>query len=93
MLYMLPNGKEIDLMKVRTVSQIRDIESSSDVINDNRIGFTISLKGREIVEVSEPYHYADWGPVKMRIKQLRDDLITRIEEIDPDFVDKKNAKA
>jgi len=93
MLYMLPNGKEIDLMKVRTVSQIRDIDSSSDVINDNRIGFTISLKGREIVEVSEPYHYADWGPVKMRIKQLRDDLITRIEEIDPDFVDKKNAKA
>jgi len=90
---MLPNGKEIDLMKVRTVSQIRDIDSSSDVINDNRIGFTISLKGREIVEVSEPYHYADWGPVKMRIKQLRDDLITRIEEIDPDFVDKKNAKA
>ncbi|HPN40862.1 MAG TPA: hypothetical protein PKX36_04965 [Candidatus Cloacimonadota bacterium] len=80
-------------MKVRTVSQIRDIDSSSDVINDNRIGFTISLKGREIVEVSEPYHYADWGPVKMRIKQLRDDLITRIEEIDPDFVDKKNAKA
>ena len=93
MLYMLPNGKEIDLIKVRTVSQIRDIDSSSDVINDNRIGFTISLKGREIVEVSEPYHYADWGPVKMRIKQLRDDLITRIEEIDPDFVDKKNAKA
>ena len=93
MLYMLPNGKEIDLMKVRTVSQIRDIDSSSDVINDNRIGFTISLKGREIVEVSEPYHYADWGPVKMRIKQLRDDLITRIEEVDPDFVDKKNAKA
>jgi len=90
---MLPNGKEIDLMKVRTVSQIRDIDSSSDVINDNRIGFTISLKGREIVEVSEPYHYADWGPVKMRIKQLRDDLITRIEEVDPDFVDKKNAKA
>jgi len=93
MLYMLSNGKEIDLMKVRTVSQIRDIDSSSDVINDNRIGFTISLKGREIVEVSEPYHYADWGPVKMRIKQLRDDLITRIEEVDPDFVDKKNAKA
>ena len=93
MLYMLPNGKEIDLMKVRTVSQIRDIDSSSDVINDNRIGFTISLKGREIVEVSEPYHYADWGPVKMRIKQLRDDLIARIEEVDPDFVDKKNAKA
>jgi len=93
MLYMLPNGKEIDLIKVRTVSQIRDIDSSSDVINDNRIGFTISLKGREIVEVSEPYHYADWGPVKMRIKQLRDDLIARIEEVDPDFVDKKNAKA
>jgi len=90
---MLPNGKEIDLIKVRTVSQIRDIDSSSDVINDNRIGFTISLKGREIVEVSEPYHYADWGPVKMRIKQLRDDLIARIEEVDPDFVDKKNAKA
>ena len=85
MLYMLPNGKEIDLMKVRTVSQIRDIDSSSDVINDNRIGFTISLKGREIVEVSEPYHYADWGPVKMRIKQLRDDLIARIEEVDPDY--------
>ena len=85
MLYMLPNGKEIDITKVRSISQIRDIDSSSDIITDSKIGFTISCKGRELIEVSEPYHYADWGPVKMRMKQLRDDLINKIREFDPDF--------
>jgi len=91
MLFKLPNGNELELEQVRSVSQIRDLDSSSQVMPVSRIGFTVSLKNREIVEVFEQYHYADWGPVKMRMKQLRETLISKIKEINPDFEAKPKA--
>lgn len=87
MSYKLPDGKEIDLNEVRSVTPLREKDKSTNVMTDNRIGFTINLKNHERIEFSEIYHYSDWGPVRLKVKQTRDELISKLKEIDPSFSD------
>jgi UDP-N-acetylmuramate-alanine ligase len=80
MVYTLPNGQVIELSTISSVSSIRDYGHDPKSIDKHMIGFTIRLKGREIVEVTENYHFSDWSEVKKRVKQLREDIIALWQE-------------
>jgi hypothetical protein len=80
MLYALPNGERIVLENIHSVSQVRDKGGTGSYIEPNKMGFTIHLAKREIVEVVEPYHFSDWADVKNRLNKLRNELIEKWKE-------------
>ncbi|MBP7309812.1 MAG: hypothetical protein KA984_00815 [Candidatus Cloacimonetes bacterium] len=80
MTYKLPNGQLVDLKKIRSVSTVRDLGTDPKTIDLNRLGFTIHLLNREILEVTEIYHYSDWGDVKRNLQKLRQELVDKWHE-------------
>jgi len=80
MIYTLPNGQNVDLAKVTNVSRIRDMGHDSKSIDKQKIGFTISLKNREIIDVVDYYHYSDWADVKNRLNLIRKQVIAKWEQ-------------
>jgi len=80
MLYLLPDGKKIDLARVESISKIREYGQAGKIIEKQLIGFSIHLKNNEIIEVKEEYHFSDWAEVKIRLNKLRDDIIAHWEK-------------
>ncbi len=87
MLYTLPDGKTIALERIQSVSTVRDHGRDEGSIDMSRLGFTIHLAKREIVEVTEPYHFADWADVKKHLNRIRDDIIKQWKALDKDDKD------
>jgi len=81
MLYLLPDGKKIDLARVESISKIREYGQTGKIIEEQYIGFSTHLKNNEIVEVKDKYHYSDWAEVKIRLNKLRDDIIAHREKV------------
>lgn len=86
-MYEFKDGKVIDVGQVRDVSKIWDKAGQSMGVNQNRIGFTVSMKRGKAIDVFETYHFTDWGEAKKQIQQERLELINKIREVDPDFAD------
>lgn len=80
MSYKLPNGQMIDLRRIQSVSTVRDMGSDSQSIEKSKIGFTIHLSNREIVDVIDYYHFNDWGEVKNKLQHLRREIIDKWEK-------------
>ena len=74
-MYILPDGRQIDLSKVESISKIREYGQVEHIVEKHLIGFTIHLKNKEIIEVKDLYHYSDWSEVKRRMNKLREDII------------------
>ena len=75
--YKLPDGQVIELGRIISVSTVRDMGRDPKSIDRSLIGFTIHLRNREIVEVTDYYHFSDWAEVKNRLKQVREDIVSR----------------
>ena len=78
--FILPDGKIIELEKVRRVSRIRDLGLENDSIEYSKIAFEIHLKGHKIIEVGERYHYADWAEKLKKLTTIRNNLINALKE-------------
>lgn len=79
MLYTLPNGKEIDIEKITTVSPVRDLGPDPLSIDLCRLGFNIHLRKKEIIQVSEHYHYNDWAEVRGKLNGIRNEILKLVE--------------
>lgn len=79
MVYNLPNGAQVDLSRVRRISSVRDFGQDNTSIDKSKIGFTIHLDNREIVEVIDYYHYSDWAEVKKKMCDIRKDVYAKWE--------------
>jgi len=81
MLYKLPDGREIDLTRVKSVSSIRDSGLEVNSIEKSAMTFSIRLAGSETIEVKELYHYADWAEATLKIKRMRQDLLNKLKDV------------
>jgi len=79
MIYKLPDGKQIDLSRVRRISSVRDFGQDKTSIEKSKLGFTVHLDRREVMEIWEYYHYSDWAAVKKKMCDLRADLYAKWE--------------
>ncbi len=77
MIYTLPDGRQVDLSKVESISKIRDYGQVDNIVQKYLIGFSIRLTNKEIIEVKDIYHYSDWSEVKLRMNKLREDIINQ----------------
>lgn len=80
MSYKLPNGQLVDLKRVRSISTVRDLGADPKSIDLSRLGFTLHLANREIIEITECYHFSDWGDVKKKLQKLRQELVDKWNE-------------
>ena len=78
--FILHDGKIIELEKVRRVSRIRDLGLENDSIEYSKIAFEIHLRGHNVIEVSERYHYADWSERMKKLTSVRNNLINALKE-------------
>jgi len=77
MLYNLPNGRSVELSDVRRISKVRDQGDDMSTIGYRKMVFTIHMNNRDIVEVSEQYHYSDWMDKKKELNNVRADLVSK----------------
>lgn len=80
-MYKLPDGRELKLEEVESVSNVRDLGQDSTKIGYSKLGFKIYLKNGRTVEVMDNYHYADWADVKKGLSALRKEIIDRAEAL------------
>ncbi|MDD4309894.1 MAG: hypothetical protein PHO32_05895 [Candidatus Cloacimonetes bacterium] len=80
--YILPDGRIIDTSRIESISSVRDLGRDTKTIDRNRMGFTIHLSNREIVDIREYYQYSDWALVKTRMNRLHADLRQKWQEED-----------
>jgi len=80
MKYTLPNGRVIDLVRVLGVSPVRDMGPDSRTIDQSRIGFVVHMDKREVVEVTDTYHFTDWPVAKNKMKKVREELLVALEK-------------
>lgn len=81
MLYTLPDGKKVKLENILRISQVRDQGSDSNSIGYSKMTFTIHLKRREEIDVSQQYHFSDWAEAKVKLLHTREDLMAKWKEI------------
>jgi hypothetical protein len=82
MVYILPDGKQVDLKRVRRISSVRDVGQDGTSIDKYKLAFTIHLDRSEIVEVADYYHYNDWAEVKKRLSDLRKEVYAKWQSED-----------
>ncbi|PKN73074.1 MAG: hypothetical protein CVU50_04790 [Candidatus Cloacimonetes bacterium HGW-Cloacimonetes-3] len=82
MLYTLPDGRIVDLTCVSDVSPIRDFGVDSKSIVKSRLGFTIFLNKREMLDVVDYYHFSDWAIVKKRLNMIREEILSSLEKVE-----------
>ncbi len=75
MYYNLPDNRTIDLNCVTDVSPIQEYGRDPMSIDKYRIGFSLLINDKQIVEVTELYHFCDWAQAKKKIQRIRADLI------------------
>ncbi|HNQ43166.1 MAG TPA: hypothetical protein PKI59_02000 [Candidatus Cloacimonadota bacterium] len=80
MKYTLPNGKQIDIERIVSVSPVRDLGPDPKSIDLSRLGFSIHLRKREIVEVVDNYHYNDWAEVRSQLNKIRDEILKLVHQ-------------
>lgn len=78
--YTLPNGQQIELCRIVSVSPVRDLGPDPRSIDRSRIGFTVHLRKREIVQIEDTYHYTDWIEAKKRLEDERKRIVKAMEE-------------
>ncbi|MDD2228108.1 MAG: hypothetical protein PHY48_01705 [Candidatus Cloacimonetes bacterium] len=81
MLYTLPDGRIIDLTCVSVVTPVKDFGLDPKTIVKSRIGFSIILKKREVLDVVDYYHYSDWATAKNKLNKLREEIVSRWSQI------------
>ncbi|MDY0152335.1 MAG: hypothetical protein RBS43_08700 [Candidatus Cloacimonas sp.] len=86
MIYKLPSGQLIDTSMISSVSTVRDLGKNPKTIDTNLIGFTIRMKGREIIDVTDDYHFCDWAEVKKNLKHIREEIENLCLE-EKDYID------
>ncbi len=82
MLYTLPDGRIVDLSCVSNVTTVRDLGVDPNTIFRSRIGFSIFLKKREILDVVGYYHYNDWATVRNGLNKIREEILCKLEQAD-----------
>ena len=81
MKYKFIDGSEVDLGRIVSVSQIRDLGMDRKSISTSKIGFTVHMSKREIVHITRDYHYSDVAAAKIELEKERKDLMDKWEEI------------
>lgn len=81
MTYNLPSGKQIVLEDVIRVSKIRDQSTTDTCVFLSKLTFSIYLNGESTIEITEPYHFSDWSEKKLKLNQLRSDLVSRWKQV------------
>ncbi|NLK49996.1 MAG: hypothetical protein GX294_05045 [Candidatus Cloacimonetes bacterium] len=90
MKYTLDDGSTIDLNRVKFVSKIWDSSGENMMLNPYKVGFTLRVKGKDDVEIAVPYQFSEWGQAKIKIKQKRAELVDKIRQCNPRFVDESS---
>lgn len=75
MFYNLPDNRMIDVSCITGVSPIQEYGRDPMSIDKYRIGFSLLLNDKEILEVTELYHFCDWAQVKKKLQTIRSDLL------------------
>ncbi|MHA1919041.1 MAG: hypothetical protein DRH89_08855 [Candidatus Cloacimonadota bacterium] len=73
-IYILPDGEEIDLLKVKSIGAIKSVRSK-DFSSLGYCYFTIVLKDGTSKEIQEGYLYSDWIKAKIDLQMIRDDIL------------------
>jgi hypothetical protein len=84
MRYVLPDGRSLELNDVVRVSKVRDMGEDASSIEYSKLSFCIYLKGNELIEVSEKYHFSDWSDKKKTLSLIREDLMKNLKDIHSD---------
>ena len=78
-LYTLPNKEKIRLSEIYKIDNMKDRGKHSHNIYSNKWSFQIIFKNGEIIDVEEPYYYADWGDARTKLEKIRNDLMQSFE--------------
>lgn len=81
MKYTFKDGTTVDLARIVSVSPVRDLGLDPGTITMSRIGFTIHMSRRELVQITRLYHYADWAKVKNELENERKELLAKWEDL------------
>lgn len=81
MKYIFTDGIEVDLERILSVSSVRDLGLDNKSISMSKIGFSIHLDKRELVQITRSYHYSDWATVKLELEKERKDLLDKWNEV------------
>lgn len=73
-IYILPDGEEIDLSKIKSIGTLKSVRSQ-DFESLGYWYFTIVFKDETSKEIQEGYFYSDWGKAKMELKMIRNDIL------------------
>jgi hypothetical protein len=73
-IYILPDGEEIDLLKVKSIGAIKSVRSK-DFSSLGYWCFTIFFKDETSEEIQEGYLYSDRIKAKIELQMIRDDIL------------------
>ena len=78
-LYTLPNKEKIRLSEIYKIGKMKDRGEHSHNIYLNKWSFQIIFNNFEVINIEEPYFYADWGDARAKLEKIRNDLILAFE--------------
>lgn len=81
MKYVFKDGTEVDIERVLSVSEVRDLGMDKKSITLSKLGFSIHLSKRELVQITRNYHYSDWAKVKLELEKERQELLDKWKEL------------
>jgi hypothetical protein len=73
-IYLLPDGEEIDISKIKSIGTLKSVRSK-DFASLGYWYFTIFFKDETSKEIQEGYFYSDWSKVKIELQMIRDEII------------------
>ena len=72
--YILPDGKEIDISKIKSIANLKNIRSRS-FLSFGCWSFKIYFINGTSKEIRKDYFYSDWGKVKNQLQTIRDEIL------------------
>jgi len=72
--YILPDGEEIDLSKIKSIDALKSV-SSRTFVSFGYWYFTIYFIDETSKEIRKDYFYSDWGKVKNELQKIRDHIL------------------
>ncbi|MDP2173385.1 MAG: hypothetical protein Q8M98_08300 [Candidatus Cloacimonadaceae bacterium] len=80
-MYKLPNGRQLKLEEVESVSRVKDLGQDTSTIGYSRLGFSIFMKSGRTVDVVDKYHFSDWADVKKKLSLIREEIVAKVHAI------------
>ncbi|KQC03640.1 MAG: hypothetical protein APR54_02470 [Candidatus Cloacimonas sp. SDB] len=73
-IYILPDGEEIDLSKIKSIGTLKSVRSK-DFKSLGYWCFTIVFKDETSQEIQEGYFYSDLGKAKIELQMIRVNIL------------------